>query len=421
MGPMDYITSANICYLICDALKLIDERPIDHGMRVAYMMMKMLQCKGGFDEYEIAEFAFLAMIHDIGAYQTEDFSQALAYDTEEAGNRHAVYGGIFLSNVSPFGARSDIVRYHHLPYTKLSRIQFKDSKIAMCLSLLEDADALYCKDGAEMDCKSFESGVGTRYFPEAVMLFTRCVRIEGMLDQLKSGKYKEELREFMNNVLFTNEEKENYIKFIMHCYSLRGKMRTVEAILCCCAVDEIATSMEMIGREKEKLEYAAMLHDIGMLRFDKAVLKAAEKLEKAAEAVRDHVSIGKDLVERYFDTKEIAEIVAGHHEKLDGRGYPAGLAGDRVTKPQRALQVAEFITKTMLKNRMNLERAEMIALLQKYAEIKELGPKAVQGLADRYDMIDRRIQSETRTFLEMHVRIQNSYKVLTGKNAEEKV
>ena len=66
MRAMDYISSKGICYLLCDALSLIDKRPIEHGMRVAYMMKKLLECKGGYDEYEVAEFMFLSMIHDIG-------------------------------------------------------------------------------------------------------------------------------------------------------------------------------------------------------------------------------------------------------------------------------------------------------------------------------------------------------------------
>ena len=55
---MDYISSTNICYLACDTLGLIDKRPITHGMRVAYMMMKLLECKGGYDEYEAAGYFF---------------------------------------------------------------------------------------------------------------------------------------------------------------------------------------------------------------------------------------------------------------------------------------------------------------------------------------------------------------------------
>ncbi len=99
MRAMDYISSTDICYLTCDTLSLIDERPIAHGMRVAYMMMKMLECKGGYDEYEIAEFVFLSMIHDIGVYRTNKITDELGYDTGASGTPHAVYGAWFLKQV----------------------------------------------------------------------------------------------------------------------------------------------------------------------------------------------------------------------------------------------------------------------------------------------------------------------------------
>ena len=48
MWAMDYISSRDICYLVCDILSLIDKRPIEHGMRVAYMLMKLLQNKKNY-------------------------------------------------------------------------------------------------------------------------------------------------------------------------------------------------------------------------------------------------------------------------------------------------------------------------------------------------------------------------------------
>ena len=43
MRAMDYISSTDICYLVCDALSLMGKEPVEHGMRIAYMLMKLLQ------------------------------------------------------------------------------------------------------------------------------------------------------------------------------------------------------------------------------------------------------------------------------------------------------------------------------------------------------------------------------------------
>ena len=77
---MENITSKDLCYLITSTLRLIDKGPMDHGLRVAYFLLKMLECRGGYVEYELAENILLAMIHDIGAYKTEDLSKKLNYE-----------------------------------------------------------------------------------------------------------------------------------------------------------------------------------------------------------------------------------------------------------------------------------------------------------------------------------------------------
>ncbi len=425
MRAMDYISSTNICYLVCDTLSLIDKRPIDHGIRVAYMLLKLLECKGGYDDYEIAEFVFLAMIHDIGAYRTEKLSDELLYDGEEAANAHSVYGALFLKNVSPFGERSDIIMYHHLPYSKLSGMSFEYRKIAMYLSLLEDVDALYRRDGADLDYHSFEAGAGSRYYSEAVMLLLKCIRGEGMMERIATGEYKQEIWECLDNVLFTNEEKENYIRFIMHCYSLKGRMRTVEAVMCCCIVDEIAENMELTGREKDKLYYAAMLHDVGMIALDKEMLKLTkETADSESDALRGHVEIGRELLEKYFDIQDITEIAAAHHERMDGSGYPNRLKENAMTSLQLILQAADAMVPLLNKKKSDgkpLSQDEVVNYLLKQVENRKLSKKAVRSIVERYEKIDKRIQSETRSFLEMHIRINNRYKMLVDSNVGEEV
>ncbi len=417
MRAMDYISSTNICYLACDTLGLIDKRPITHGMRVAYMMMKLLECKGGYDEYEAAEFVFLSMIHDIGAYRTNKITDDMGYDTETGGTAHAVYGALFLKQVSPFGSRADIIMYHHLPYSKISRANYEYSKIAMYLYLLEEVDSLYRRDGENLDTKGFEAESGKRFLPEAVTLLLRCIRQENMLSKLESGAYRQELQKFMENVLFTNEEKENYIRFIMHCFSLKGRIRTLEAIMCSCIVDEIAESMELSGREKDKLYYSAMLHDIGLLAIDPEILKGNRKFtEEDRTAYRKHVEIGKTLLKKYFLVPDIVEICAAHHEMLDGSGYPEGLKEDKITEAQAILQVADNVT-AVLNMKRKLSRTEILSILQVQAQRKRLNKKAVSGVTGNYDTIDNRLRTETKEYLEMHVRINNRYKRLVGGSA----
>ena len=422
MRAMDYISSTDICYLICDTLSLIDKRPIEHGMRVAYMMMKLLECKGGYDEYEAAEFVFLTMLHDIGAYKTERMLDERMYDAKGSNPAHAVYGALFLKNVSPFGERADILLYHHLPFSKINQLNYEHSKIAGYLSLLEDVDALYCKDGENLDLRTFEKGAGDKYSTEAVMLLLRCARKDGMLRSIKSGEYKAELRKFMEYILFTNEEKENYIRFIVQCLGLKEKILTVKTIMCCSAANEIAEDLGLTNREKEKLDYSTMLHDIGLLGAEAEVLQAVKEFTDSEKKDTDrHVETGISLLKEYFTVPEIVETVSAHHERSDGSGYPQGLRDGNMTISQKILQVVDLLIVLMnrRKNGQGLSKDEVMNKLLRMADRKQLDAKVVASVMRRYDMIERKVRSETKDYLEMHVRIHNRYKRLTEDNLGE--
>lgn len=386
MRAMDYISSTNICYLICDILKTLDAEPVEHGMRVAYMLMKLLECKGGYDEYEAAEYVFLAMLHDIGAYRREPSSARVEYDSSEAaGKRHAVYGGLFLKETSPFGARCDIVLYHHLRYAALSKLNYEHSRIAMYLNMLEEVDLLYCRDGLEMDYRSFEDGAGEQYYPEAVLLLLKCIRHDKMLEKLASGEYRQELKKYMEYVLFTNEEKENYLKFAMHCIGLQNKTKTAAAIIRSCIADEIAEEMELSGREREKLEYAAMLRDV-----DNAILK------------------------KYFAVQEIPQAAAKGTQRMpEETGELA--QENRSVQLQRIIQVADYIVSMVIKEQgegRKLDKKLIVDELQKLGQRRNLDEAAAMGAARRFDIIEKRVQTETRNYLALHVGINKRYKIL---------
>ncbi len=425
MRAMDFISSTDICYMICDTLSLIDERPIEHGMRVAYMLMRMLEQKGDYDEYEVAEFLFLAMIHDIGAYKTGAITEDLDYDEEKSSNPHAVYGSLFLKNTSPFGLRSDIIMYHHLPYSKINRMNYKYSKIAMYLRLLEDVDTLYRREGRNIDYNVFENGVGDKYLPEAVMLLLKCARKDGMLEHIISGEYKDELHKYMEYTLFTNAEKENLMRFVAHCYSLKTKMLTVEALMCCSIAEGIADGLDLTLRDKEVIGFSALLHDVGLLSVDKKLLKEEEGELSQAEkaAIAKHVNIGLHIYRKYFLEKEVVDIIAAHHEQMDGSGYPNGLRKQQMTQMQYILQTADSVMTMMNKtpHRPAMSKDEIINILLKMADRERMDELVVHALWRRYDKIEEQIQMETKEYLAMHMRINNKYKLLVDSNLGEEI
>ena len=60
--------------------------------------------------------------------------------------------------------------------------------------------------------------------------------------------------------------------------------------------------------------------------------------------MRDHVRVGVELLSALPETAELAPIVAEHHERYDGRGYPTGIAGEAISIEARIIAAAEAWT-----------------------------------------------------------------------------
>ncbi len=89
---------------------------------------------------------------------------------------------------------------------------------------------------------------------------------------------------------------------------------------------------------------AAPLHDIGKLAIpDELLLKPSNLDEREALAMRAHTSVGaKILANPGTPLVEIAYFMAsGHHERLDGKGYPNGVTGDKIPLAARVCAVAD--------------------------------------------------------------------------------
>jgi hypothetical protein len=99
----------------------------------------------------------------------------------------------------------------------------------------------------------------------------------------------------------------------------------------------------------EKLLQAAPLHDVGKLRIPDAILNKPGKLTpEEFEIMKKHAAYGGEMIDRIFSDYDdqflyrIARNVAYyHHERWDGKGYPAGLAGEHIPLEARILALAD--------------------------------------------------------------------------------
>ncbi len=103
----------------------------------------------------------------------------------------------------------------------------------------------------------------------------------------------------------------------------------------------IAREMRLGEATIESVQFAALLHDIGMIGKDDLLDRPLLSAEDV-ESLKDHVSVGAEVA-RELPRKEIADAILYHHERYDGGGYPDALRGEGIPLGARIIALAEAV------------------------------------------------------------------------------
>jgi HD-GYP domain-containing protein (c-di-GMP phosphodiesterase class II) len=91
-----------------------------------------------------------------------------------------------------------------------------------------------------------------------------------------------------------------------------------------------------------KIYLAGLLHDIGKIGVDEAVLRKKGKLtSEEFDCIKTHPSIGAGILSGIKQMRDIVPGVLYHHERVDGKGYPSGLTGERIPLMGRIIGLAD--------------------------------------------------------------------------------
>jgi putative nucleotidyltransferase with HDIG domain len=104
----------------------------------------------------------------------------------------------------------------------------------------------------------------------------------------------------------------------------------------------IARQLGVTDARVERLEWAALLHDIGKVGISRRVLSKNDKLsnEEYTE-IKKHPAIGARILEGVPYLADLVPSIEAHHERLDGSGYGSGASGDDIPLEARILAVAD--------------------------------------------------------------------------------
>jgi putative nucleotidyltransferase with HDIG domain len=129
---------------------------------------------------------------------------------------------------------------------------------------------------------------------------------------------------------------------VMQTLSMRDAMTARHSAAVARYSREVARMLGLPEREQELIHTAALLHDIGKFIFPDSILLADRKLtDEEWETVKLHPEQGARLVRRIEGYGPVADIIISHHERIDGKGYPHGIAGDEIPLGSRIISIAD--------------------------------------------------------------------------------
>lgn len=416
---MEYIHSKDIFLLMRDTLKLIDRRVMDHGSRVAYYLYKMLECKGGYEKFELADFVFLASLHDIGVYKTENPKDMIRYECKEP-MAHVAYGYLVFKHLSPLSELATIILYHHTDYSQLEEMDYEYKDIAAALSLVEKIDIFSLALGDKFDVKMFEKQAGTVISREALKLFEETERKFHVLRKVKSGEYKEELDDIIGYMIFTNEDKKKFLEMLTYCQGFRREDAVVGSVVCMCIAEVIGEKAGLSALEREQLYYGALLHDIGMLAVPNLITGAPRSLTPDEyEKVKMHVHLAEKVLKNRM-ADEVVEIVAAHHERCDGSGYPRGLREIQMNKSQQIVQFADAVNALMGRKayRPAFKDSEILELIKKESAAGKYNKAITKVFFDCYGEIMEYVRIRAEETMSTYKKLNQQYNQVSGKLKE---
>ncbi len=145
-----------------------------------------------------------------------------------------------------------------------------------------------------------------------------------------------------DNYIRLRLETDNFLHALADAVDLRDPYTAQHSV----RVAELARALgERLGLQGEVLwglHAVARVHDVGKITIPDAVLlKTGTLTAQEYEEMKGHVEAGVRILSNISLYRDSLEILAQHHERLDGSGYPRGLRGDDIIFPARVLAVAD--------------------------------------------------------------------------------
>lgn len=323
----------------------IDPRLTEHGSHVAYIISRMLQDTGQYTKQELRDICFLAQLHDIGAYKTEEISRMLQFETDDIWD-HSFYGYLFIRYFSPLKELAPAVLLHHITWNFLEQGDMPSTKLKDLSQILHIADRIDVS--MSLENRSWKEtlqliiqGTNNIFAPHIVDLAARLDFKDSIENEWRKDS---EYFDSLTSIPLSEEESTEYLKMLVFIIDFRSHHTVTHTITTTSISYELGKLLSLNEEQLNQVLCGSLLHDLGKIAIPVEILEYPGKLsQKAMGIMRTHVNFTEKIFGGSID-KTIERIALRHHEKLNGSGYPKKLKAEDLTTEERLVAIADIIS-----------------------------------------------------------------------------
>lgn len=416
------INNESILNIIRRFCNYIDPRLTEHGSHVSYIVFQMLRETGRFTKEELRNICFVAQLHDVGAYKTEEISRMLQFETKDVWD-HSFYGYLFICYFSPLKDFAPAVLLHHLNWDFLEKQSSLDSLMKDLGQLIHIADRIDVLMSLQ-NC-SWKETLSLLKKDQGTVYATHIIELAEKLDFKNSieeeWKADSQFNQFLTGIPLSGEAITDYLKMLVFIIDFRSHYTVTHTITTTSISYELGKLLSYPEDRLNVILCGALLHDLGKIAVPVEILEYPGKLSRQAmNIMRTHVGYTKEIFGGSID-EAVERIALRHHEKLNGTGYPDGLFAKDLSKEERLVAIADIISALTgtrsYKESYPLEKITNILESMKNDQLVD--PDIVAIAVTNLDSILETTAVRCRPILRIYEKLKNEYQYLLGLTTDD--
>lgn len=335
---------------LSDSLDFIGVDETGHGHRVA-LMADMCAEALEWDPVSRHHLVQAGLLHDCGVSSTREHRSLVNEIMWEGEHAHCERGFACLGSVPALAHLAPIILEHHTPWAHLRHrgVVPEVALAANLIYLVDRADAVHARGVAEgrpiLDVLSRYEG--THFAPELMAVFRDLALREAFWFAQEEPSLRERVAASLARLSptpVTMGEIRALAVMFGHIIDAKSPYTERHSVGVAQVALRLGRRFELPPETLERLEVAALLHDLGKLRIpDELLDKQGPLTADERRRMARHAFDTYEVLRRAFGDGPVAQWAAFHHEYVSGQGYPFHVEDDRLPLEARIIATADVL------------------------------------------------------------------------------